>query len=79
MKVNEKKGERTFMYTNMSSFTYRLRRGKLVYELEPFKSLIFTLGKNKKTGEYLAPQFTVENMWHMDFKHPVIELEIDNK
>ena len=77
MKVNEKKGERTFMYTNMSSFTYRLRRGKLVYELEPFKSLIFTLGKNKKTGEYLAPQFTVENMWHMDFKHPVIELELD--
>ena len=77
MKVNEKKGERTFMYTNMSSITYRLRRGKTIYELEPFKSLIFTLGKNKKTGEYLAPQFTVENMWHMDFKHPVIELEID--
>lgn len=77
MKVNEKKGERTFMYTNMSSFTYRLRRGKLVYELEPFKSLIFTLGKDKKTGEYVAPKFTIENMWHMDFKHPVIELELD--
>ena len=77
MKVNEKKGDRTFMFTNMSSMTYRLRRGKSIYELEPFKSLIFTLGKDKKTGEYVEPKFHVENMWHVDFQHPLITFELD--
>ena len=77
MKVNEKKGERTFMLTNMSSITYRLRRGKTIYELEPFKSVMVTLGKDKNTGEYIAPRFRVDNMWHIDFKHPSFELEID--
>ena len=77
MKVNEKKGERTFVFTNMSSFTYRLRRGKTIYELEPFKSLMFTLGKDKKTGEYIPPKFRIDNMWHLDFKNPVITFELD--
>ena len=77
MKVNEKKGDRTFMFTNMSSMTYRLRRGKSIYELEPFKSLIFTLGKDKKTGEYVEPKFHVENMWHVDFQHPLVTFELD--
>ena len=77
LKVDEKKGVRTFMFTNMSSIPYRLRRGKLIYELEPFKSLMFTLGKDKKTGEYIPPKFRIENMWHMDFKNPTIEFVLD--
>ena len=77
LSVNEKKGDRTFMLTNMSSITYQLRRGKTIYELEPFKSVMVTIGKDKKSGDYNAPKFTVENMWHIDFKHPVITLELD--
>ena len=77
MKENEKKGERTYMLTNMSSITYRLRRGRTIYELEPFKSVMVTIGKDKNTGDYNPTSFTVDNMWHMDFNHPVITLEID--
>lgn len=76
-KIDEKKGTRTFQVTNKSSITYRLRRGKLIYELEPFKSLQFYLGKDKKTGKYVEPKFIVENMWHADYKHPSIQIEID--
>ena len=76
-KIDEKKGNRTFQVTNMSSITYRLRRGKLIYELEPFKSLQFYLGKDKKTGKFVEPKFSVENMYHVDYKHPSIVLEID--
>ncbi len=76
-RVDEKKGNRTFQVTNMSSITYRLRRGKLIYELEPFKSLQFSLGKDKKTGKFVEPKFSVENMYHVDYKHPSIVLEID--
>ena len=74
---NEKKGERTYMFTNMSSITYQLRRGKTIYELEPFKSVMVTLGKDKKTGNYIPPRFHVENMWHVDFEHPLITIELD--
>ena len=77
VKENAKKGQRTYMLTNMSSITYRLRRGRTVYELEPFKSLQVVIGKNKKTGEYDEPKFRVDNMWHVDFKNPTITLELD--
>ena len=77
VKEDKKKGNRTYMLTNMSSITYRLRRGRTVYELEPFKSLQVTIGKNKKTGEYDEPNFRVDNMWHVDFKNPIIKLELD--
>ena len=76
-KVDEKAGKRTFQLTNTTSITYRLRKGKLVYELEPFRSLLITLGKDKESGKYQLPRFTVDNMWHIDYQHPSIELEID--
>ena len=79
LKTNEKKVERTFMLTNMSSITYRLRRGKTVYELEPFKSVMVTIGKSKKSNDYVKPSFRGENMWHVDFNNPTITLEIDKK
>ena len=77
VKENAKKGQRTYMLTNMSSITYRLRRGRTVYELEPFKSLQVVIGKDKKTGEYDEPEFRVDNMWHVDFKNPTIKIELD--
>ncbi|MBR5106284.1 MAG: histidinol-phosphatase [Alistipes sp.] len=77
VKEDKKKGERTYMLTNMSSITYQLRRGKTIYELEPFKSVMVPVGKNKNTGESAQPTFHVENMWHIDFQHPTITLELD--
>ena len=62
--------------TNKTSITLRLRRGKSIYILEPFKSMTASYSKNKK-GQYGRPVFTVENMWHIDYKHPVVELELD--
>jgi hypothetical protein len=35
------------------------------------------LGRNKESGEYLPPIFEVENMWHIDYQHPKIELALD--
>ena len=77
VKEDAKKGNRTFQLTNMSSITYLLRRGKSVYKLEPFKSILVNFGKNKKTGAYNTPKFRVDNMWHVDYKHPDIEITID--
>ncbi len=77
VKVDEKKGNRTFQLTNMSSITYRLRRGKTVYELEPFKSLMVNFGKDKKNGKFVTPKFTIDNMWHIDYQRLVSEIEID--
>lgn len=77
VKVDEKAGTRTFELTNMSSIAYRLRRGKNACELEPFKSILVAIGKDKKTGAYAAPQFTVENLWHIDYQHPVVEFTLD--
>jgi hypothetical protein len=76
-RVDEKGEKRTFQLTNTTSVTYRLRRGRLVYELEPFHSLTIVLGKDKDTGKYLEPRFTVDNMWIMDYKNPVLTLKID--
>jgi predicted metal-dependent phosphoesterase TrpH len=77
MKEDTKKGSRTYALTNMSSIAYTLCRGKLVYKLEPFKTLIVSIGKNKKTGTFDAPKFRVDNMWHIDYKHPTIEIKLD--
>jgi predicted metal-dependent phosphoesterase TrpH len=77
IKVDEKKGNRTFQLTNHSSITYRLQRGKTIYELEPFKSLMISVGKDKKSGKYVLPKFRVNNMWQEDYKHPNIEIALD--
>jgi hypothetical protein len=76
VKEDAKAGKRTYMLTNMSSFTYKLRRGKTIYELEPFKSLQVNFSKDKNTGKYVLPKFTVDNMWIIDYKHPVLEINI---
>lgn len=76
-KVDDKAGKRTFQLTNTTSITYRLRRGKLIYELEPFRSLMISLGKDEESGKYITPSFRVDNMWHVDYQHPTVDLKID--
>jgi hypothetical protein len=75
--INEKADKRTFQLTNNTSITYRLRHGKLIYELEPFHSLTITLGKDKESGKLIEPEFRVDNMWHIDYQHPNIKIEVD--
>ena len=74
---NSKEETHTYVLTNTSTVTYRLRRGKTIYELEPYRPIVCNCSKDKNTGKYATPKFTVENMYHVDYKHPVIELEID--
>lgn len=73
----KKHNSHIYTLTNNSSITLRLRRGGTIYELEPFKVLTTSYTPNKNTGEVGRPKFTVENMWHVDYKHPVVELKID--
>lgn len=73
--VDEKK--RMVRLTNTSSILLNLRRGKTIYVLEPFQSIMVSLYANKETGEHSAPVFHVDNMWHADYQHPKIELTID--
>lgn len=75
--VNEKTEYRTYAMTNMSSITYKVRRGKNTYILEPFKTINLGFGKNKKTGKPTPVKVRVDNMWHIDYQHPNIAVEID--
>ncbi|MBR1962956.1 MAG: PHP domain-containing protein [Alistipes sp.] len=74
---NEKKGHRAFQLTNTCSIPFLLRRGGTVYVLKPFQSLRVNFGKDKNSGKYRKPVFTVDNMWTVGDKHPVFTLEID--
>lgn len=75
--VNEKKGHRGFQLTNTCSIPFILRRGKLVYVLNPFQSLHINISRDKNTGEFYKPEFTVDNMWTVGDKHPKIHIAID--
>ena len=68
---------RTYIYTNHSSIAYSMRLGTAIYKLEPFRSLSFKCTKDKESGKFIAPKFSVENMWHIDYQHPIIEFTID--
>ena len=78
--MDSSKGDsRTYTFTNLSSYTYRLRKGKNVHVLEPFNTLTISFGKDKKTGKLSVPKFRIENMWCADYQHPNIEIKIDKK
>jgi hypothetical protein len=76
-KVNEKNNEHIYMLTNQTSIPLRLRRGKTIYVLEPFKPIMVSIGKDKADVEAAKPLFAVENMWVEDYEHPKVVLEID--
>lgn len=78
--MDSSKGDRrTYTFTNLSSYTYRLRNGKNVHVLEPFNTLTISFGKDKKTGKISSPKFRIDNMWCADYQHPTIEIKIDKK
>ena len=79
VKENSNGDSRTYTFTNYSSYHYRLRMGRSVHLLEPFQTITLSFGKDKKTGKLQDPKFTVDNMWIVDYKHPVIDIEIDKK
>ena len=68
---------RTYLLTNNSSIPYSLRLGTAIYKLEPFRSLNFKCTRDKESGKFNAPKFSVDNMWHIDHQNLVIEFEID--
>lgn len=77
MGSSKKKGimYQKYMLLNSSSITYKLRWGKAANcVLEPFKPVIVDM--RIKEEEMRTPKFTVENMWIIDYKHPVITLEV---
>lgn len=67
----------TYLLTNHTSITYRLRIGKVVHALEPFRTLQVKSTRNKETGKFEVPKFSVDNMWQIDYQNPVIEFDID--
>ena len=73
----KEKNEHIYMLTNQSSIPLRLRRGRTIYELEPFKPILVSFGKDKEGVEATKPLYTVDNMWVADYKHPKVEIEID--
>ena len=76
VRVNDKKGNRTFQLTNHTSIPYTLHRGKGTYTLNPFESITISFGKSKEGG-YTQPKLRVGNMWGMDNKNLVVNIEID--
>lgn len=78
IREDKKKGVRTYTFTNTTSFGYKLRQGRTVHSLEPFETIAISFGKDK-SGKMSTPKFRIENMWHIDYKHPNIEIEVDSK
>lgn len=79
VKENKKSGTRIYTLTNLTSLTYKLRRGQTIYTLEPFRTITASWSKDKKSGKLLYPRFRVENMWITDYKHPYIDIKVDKK
>lgn len=77
IREDKEKGSRTYMLTNTTSFTYTFRRGKTIHHLEPFHTLTLSFGKDKKSGKFLGPKVSVQNMWIAGYKHPIITLKAD--
>lgn len=74
---NVENGSRRYRLTNHSSIPYILRQGKKVQHLEPFSCILVEVVKEEKSKKHLAPTFSVDNMWHADYQHPVVTVEID--
>ena len=68
------KGVRTYEIVNNSSISYTLKRAKVEYIIPGFQSTVITI-KGTRDGKPAVPKFSVSNMWHVDYKHPVVELK----
>ena len=72
--VSAHHGEKTkngevILLTNHTSFDYKLKYKKREIVLPAFQSATVSISGNKAV-------FTVENMYHVDLQHPVVELKI---
>ena len=72
--VTARHGEKTekgevILLTNNTSFDYKLKYKKKEILLPAFQSVNVSISGNKAV-------FTVENMYHVDLQHPVVELPI---
>lgn len=74
---NSENGNRRYILINNSSIPFTLRKGGSAFVLEPFKSTLISVGKDKKSGKPGIPTYRIENMWHADQQHPTIQIEID--
>ena len=77
MGVGKKKGSTYHRYAlfNKTSIPFSLRWGKSVFcQLDPFESVVVEM--LEKDGVKRDPEFTVENMWHIDYQHPKVTFEI---
>ena len=77
MGVVKKKGRNyhKFLLINKSSMPYTLRWGKAAFcELGGLKSAVVEL--LVKDDSDRTPTFTIDNMWHIDYQHPKVTLEI---
>ncbi|MBR4969585.1 MAG: hypothetical protein IKY57_05460 [Alistipes sp.] len=73
---NKELGTRKYQLINNTSFAYNLRMGKKSVKLAPFTPKYVTI-KKENGGKYPTLAFSVENMYHIDYQHPVIEIKID--
>ena len=64
-----------YKLSNKSSIKFLIAYGDVIYELEPFKSV--TLGYKDNGAKGAKPVLTIDNMWHIDYQHPNIAVEID--
>ena len=55
--------------------TYKLRQKNTVHTLDPFSTIIVDM--RVRDGEFSAPTFVVDNMWHIDYQHPEVTLKFD--
>ena len=74
---NEENGTIKYRLTNHSSVPFILRSEKKWFRLDPFKSILTEVSTKDKKGKKPAPTFSVQNMWHADYQHPVVTVEID--
>ena len=77
MGVVKKKGRNyhKVLLINKSSMPYTLRWGKAAFcELGGLKSAVVEL--LVKDDSDRSPTFTIDNMWHIDYQHPKVTLEI---
>lgn len=77
--VNEdaETGNRRYQLINTTSIPCILCKGKSILTLEPFKSVLVSVAKDKKSGKPSLPTYRIGNMWQENYQHPVIEIEID--
>lgn len=68
----EENGVQILRFRNESSIPFRICYDNAIYEVEPFKSVNMTY-----KGDGPKPKFTIDNMWHIDYQHPEVVVEID--